>query len=211
MNKKLLYLLIFLSFVGLSAQANLAFREVKNKFDTHRNLLSNEFEKKLKESNDPIRRSAIESQKILFLKKLDSIENTAFLATLVKVKTTEDLSKIVPKENEINNTKLVNTNKTGEKAAEYPGGFNQLRQQVSELLYTENIIASDSNILKTHVAFIVERDGSISSVKAEGNNDTFNRQAIIAMYLVKDKFSPAFVNDVPVRSHYKMPLTLNFE
>lgn len=211
MSNKLLYLLIFLSFVGLSAQANLEFRGVKTKFDTHRNLLNKEFDKILKETKDPIRKSAVESQKILFQKKLDSIENTAFLATLVKVKTSEDLSKIIPKENGINNAMLANVKKTGEKSAEYPGGFNQLRQQVSEILYTENIIAESSNILKTQVVFIVERDGSISSVKAEGDNDTFNRQAIIAMYLIRDKFSPAFINDVPVRSHYKMPLTLNFK
>lgn len=211
MSRKLVYLLFFLSFVGLSAQANLEFREIKNKFDAHRTLLGNEFDKKLRENNDPIRKSFIDSQKILFLKKLDSIENSAFLATLVKVKTIEDLSKITPKDRRINDQQVVDKNKKGETAAEYPGGFNQLRQEVSNILYTENIMPVDSNILKTHVAFIVERDGSISSVRAEGNNETFNRQAMIAMYLVKDKFLPAFINGVSVRSHYKMPLTLNFE
>jgi hypothetical protein len=66
--------------------------------------------------------------------------------------------------------------------ADYPGGINTLRQEVADLLYIDGVYSEEKTV-KTDVAFIVEKDGSISNVHAQGDNFTFNRQAEIAFIL----------------------------
>ena len=100
--------------------------------------------------------------------------------------------------------------KSIEKTADYPGGMNALRKEVAQLFYGGGVFSETGNI-KTNVAFIVEKDGTISDVKAEGDNFTFNRQAEIALYSVSEKFSPAYTNGNPVRYRFRLPLVLNFD
>jgi hypothetical protein len=85
-----------------------------------------------------------------------------------------------------------------EKIADYPGGINTLRQEVADLLYIDGV-NSNSKTVKTDVVFIVEKDGTISNVHAQGDNFTFNRQAEIALYSISEKFSPAMVKGDPAR------------
>ena len=140
--------------------------------------------------------------------KLDSIQNTAFIGTLIKVKNREDLEKITVK-----NLPELHLNPKKEdlnKEAQYPGGFETLRKQVADLFYTDSVLP-DQKLLKTNVVFVVERDGSIGNVHAEGENFTFNRQAEIAMYLLPEKFSPAIINGTAVRYRFRLPLSMNFD
>jgi len=58
---------------------------------------------------------------------------------------------------------------------------------------------------------VVEPDGSVSSVRADGTNPIFNRQAEIAVYMLPEKFSPALVNGKPVRYNFSIPLAMKFE
>lgn len=212
MNKKLLYLLIFLSFAKSLAQTNVEFLTVKKKFDTHRNLLNIEFEKRLAKAKDPMTKVMIDSQKNFFLKKLDSIENVAFVGALVKVKNLEDLEKIGLNKNENTTDFPLKEMESVDKMAEYPGGLGLLRGQIAQNVYTENVLQNkDDNSVRTSVGFVVEKDGSISSVKADGDNESFNRQAIIALYLLPEKFKPATLNGTLVRSYYRVPLIINFE
>lgn len=144
-----------------------------------------------------------------FMIKLDSVQNTAFINTLIKVKNREDLSKI-------NNSQFpkftaANPDKSALNIeAQYPGGFNTLREQVADLFYTEAILPGQK-IIRTDVVFVVERDGSITSVHAEGDHFAFNRQAEIAMYLLPEKFTPARINGIPVRYRFRLPLSINFD
>lgn len=181
----------------------------KKYFDYQRFILNDEFKKKFEDETDVKQKLSIKKDFSEFMMKLDSIQNTAFIGTLIKVKNREDLDRISAK-----NTSTLhpaNPEKTQlNEAASYPGGFETLRKQVANLFYTHSVLP-DHKLLKTHVVFVVERDGSISSVHAEGDNFTFNRQAEIAMYLLPEKFSPAIINGNAVRYRFRLPLSMNFE
>lgn len=209
MYKKLL-ILASLFLVGFSfAQQNEEFKEVKNFYDYQRSRLNSEFKKRFdREANN---QAKIEVQKDFqeFMFKLDSIQNNALVNALVKVKIREDLdrfdlqSKSTLIENQLQKSDL-STN------ANYPGGFELMRKQIVDLFYT-NAILSDCKMMKTDLLFVIEKDGTISSVKAEGDNFTFNRQAEIALYLLPEKFSPAFINGTPIRYRFRLPLAMDFQ
>ena len=172
-------------------------------------MLNNEFKKKFDLENELPKKIAIKNDFSEFMMKLDSIQNIAFIGTLIKVKNREDLARRIPQ----NSAKISakNPEKTLlEDQAQYPGGFTMLRKQVANLFYTEAILP-DQKIIRTDVVFVVERDGTISSVHAEGDHFAFNRQAEIAMYLLPEKFSPAIINGTAVRYRFRLPLSMNFD
>lgn len=172
-------------------------------------MLNNEFKKKFDQEQNTLDKVNIKRDFSEFMMKLDSIQNTAFIGTLIKVKNREDLQSRSVKN--LSPTSLENHQKPNlENEAKYPGGFNILRKQVADLFYSEAILP-DQKIIKTNVVFVVEKDGTISSVHAEGENFSFNRQAEIAMYLLPEKFSPAVINGTAVRYRFRLPLAMNFE
>lgn len=189
------------------SQQNEEFKMVKNYYNQHRSMLNNEFKKKFDAETNPLYKSAVKNDFLFFMKKMDSIENVALIGALLKVKNLEDLknirSKTLPSQNRQYSTAI-------DKKANYPGGIDALRNEVAQLFYAEGVY-SETDQVKTSVDFIVEKDGSISNVKAVGDNFTFNRQAEIALYSVHEKFSPAYYNGNPVRYQFKLPLALNFE
>ena len=190
------------------AQQNDEFRSAKDYFDYQRFMLNNEFRKKFDSEKNVEQKIAIKRDFSEFMVKLDSIQNTAFIGTLIKVKNREDLEKITVK-----NLPELHLNPKKEdlnKEAQYPGGFETLRKQVADLFYTDSVLP-DQKLLKTNVVFVVERDGSIANVQAQGENFTFNRQAEIAMYLLPEKFSPTIINGTPVRYRFRLPLSMSFD
>ncbi len=199
---KPLFLLLFPLFSCLAfSQQNEEFKSVKQHFDYQRYLLAKEFRTKINESSQ-FEKEALVKQFEVFMKKLDSVQNRAYITTLVKVKTLEELkqmkieSPVFPeKETEIKN----------EEPATYPGGINALRTQVAELFYSN---VDFEGTLKAQITFVVERDGQISTVEAEGENAIFNRQAMISVYLLPEKFSPAYINGMPVRYRFRLPLSM---
>ncbi|MEY8758433.1 energy transducer TonB [Chryseobacterium tongliaoense] len=173
-------------------------------------MLNGEFKKKFDAEPNAFNKAAIKQDFLFFMKKMDSIENVALIGALLKVKNLEDL----------NGLKLQNSNTIADhsleispvtdKAADYPGGINALRKEVARLFYTDGVY-SEVKMVKANVAFIVEKDGSVSHVNAQGENFTFNRQAEIALYSLSEKFSPAIINGGPVRYRFKLPLTMNID
>ncbi|ROI03428.1 hypothetical protein EGH90_11795 [Kaistella haifensis] len=209
MTKKLLYFLFVLSWFFLQAQQNQEFKITKDYFDYQRLMLNNEFKKKFDSETNYEEKRSIKENFSEFMVKLDSIQNTAFIATLIKVKNREDLDRIASRKTTIDHAENPQKQMLNEQAT-YPGGFETLRKQVADLFYSDSVLP-DQKLLKTNVVFVVEKDGSISSVRAEGDNFTFNRQAEIALYLLPEKFSPAVVNGTAVRYRFRLPLAMNFE
>jgi hypothetical protein len=202
-----LCLFCIISSLCFSQQAE-EFRNVKNYYNHHRLLLNNEFKKKYEAETNILFKDAIKNDFLLFMKKMDSIENTALVGALLKVKNLEDLGKLHNKNSsQGNQPDLIST---AEKSADYPGGINALRQEVANLFYTEGVYAEEKTV-KANVAFIVEKDGTVSNVQAQGNNFTFNRQAEIAIYSISEKFSPAVFKGNTVRYRFKLPLTMTFD
>ncbi|WP_449399904.1 hypothetical protein [Chryseobacterium wanjuense] len=107
------------------------FKNVKNYYNHHRVLINNEFQKKYRTEPNVASKDAIKKDFLLFMKKMDSIENVALIGALLKVKNLEDLNKIQTKTSTAENQSDMVT--TTDKAADYPGGINALRQEVANL------------------------------------------------------------------------------
>lgn len=89
------------------------------------------------------------------------------------------------------------------------GGLNGFRNKFQENFDNESMEGEGS--VKTEITFIVERDGTISNVKATGSNSTFNKEAERAIKAIKGKWNPGKVNGEPVRSRFRFPVTMMFE
>lgn len=191
-------------------QQNSEFKEVVNYYAYQRSMLNTEFKKRFDNEPNAEQKAVVRNVFQEFMVKLDSIQNSALLHALVKVKIREDLGRIFP--NEVQKTGASKNPKKADLTtdAQYPGGFDKMREQISSVFYTDAVLA-DKKIIKADLLFVVERDGSISSVKADGENFTFNRQAEIALYLLPNKFTPAYINSTPVRYRFRLPLAMNFE
>ncbi|WP_228462910.1 energy transducer TonB [Chryseobacterium caseinilyticum] len=184
------------------------FRSVKTYYNQHRSMLNQEFKKKFDKEKNNFVKVSIKNDFQLFMRKMDSIENVALIGALLKTKNLEDLQHFKGLKLNLNN--LQDLPQTIDKNADYPGGINALRQEVANLFYSDGVY-SEIRDVKTQIAFIVEKDGSISNVKAEGENFTLNRQAEIALYSVVERFSPSYINGIAVRSRFKLPLSLKFD
>ena len=97
-----------------------------------------------------------------------------------------------------------------EQLAEYPGGINAFRSKVANSFDT-SVMSGDEGTLKTDITFVVERDGSITDVKASGPNRDFNDEAIRTVKSIKNKWAAAKINGKAVRYRYRLPLTMQFE
>lgn len=209
MSRKLLYPLFFFCMNFSFAQQNEEFKGVKDYFDYQRFMLNSQFKKRFDTEKNNSEKLTIKKDFVVFMRKMDSIQNTAYIGSLIKVKNREDLRRINLKDSSelhVENPKKRELNEE----AKYPGGIENLREQVANLFYSEAVLANEE-LLKTQVTFMVEKDGSISCVHAEGDSFTFNRQAEIAMYLLPEKFSPALMNGTAVRYRFQLPLSMNFE
>ena len=208
MFKKLCNIFLMFIFSFSFAQQNEEFKEVKNFYDYQRSILNKEFKKRFdKEVGDVNKIAVTDFQE--FMVKLDSIQNSALVYALIRVKIREDLSLLQFKNK---NSVLTKNPQKAElnRNADYPGGFDLMRSQIIDLFYTDAIL-SDQKTMRTDLLFVVEKDGSISSVKAEGDNFTFNRQAEIALYLLPEKFLPAYSKGTAVRYRFRLPLAMNFD
>ncbi|GAB0154996.1 hypothetical protein CHRYSEOSP005_02560 [Chryseobacterium sp. Alg-005] len=204
MKSLLLYLICF-SFSFCYAQQKEEFKQVRNFYNQHRTMLNTEFKKKFDAETDAFGKAAIKRDFLFFMKKMDSIENVAMIGALLKVRNLEDVNRL---KNPYQKPEATQEGSITEKSADYPGGMNTLRNEIAKLFYSEGVY-SEVKTVKAHVSFIVEKDGSVSNVHAQGDNFTFNRQAEIALYCISEKFSPAIINGVPVRYSYRLPLTMN--
>ncbi|WP_326981118.1 energy transducer TonB [Chryseobacterium sp. MYb264] len=97
-----------------------------------------------------------------------------------------------------------------EQTAEFPGGINSFRNKVASN-FDGSAMNGDEGTVKTEITFVVERDGSITDVKASGGNSDFNSEAIRTIKSIKNKWTPAKINGQSVRYRFRLPLTMNFE
>ena len=61
------------------------------------------------------------------------------------------------------------------------------------------------------MTFVVERDGTISNVKAVGANADFNRESEKVIKSIKGKWNPAKLGGQNVRSYFRFPISMQFE
>ena len=206
MGRILFFFFIFSSGLLFSQQNN-EFRSVMEYYDYQRNMLTEAFKREAVKVESLEKLDQMELDYEEFMMKLDSIQNVAMVSALIKVKNREDLDHIRRKDQERIDPLSI---KTDEIPAQYPGGIDMLRRQVAAIFYFGAVNPRQSRF-STDVYFIVEEDGSISTVHADGENFTFNRQAEIAMYMLPEKFSPAKLNGQNIRYSFRIPLTMKVE
>ncbi|AZA79609.1 energy transducer TonB [Chryseobacterium sp. G0186] len=96
--------------------------------------------------------------------------------------------------------------------ASFNGGIDAFRNKVMSNFDSSGFESED--VMKTAVTFIVEMDGTISGVKANGTNADFNNEAIRTVKLIssKGKWTPAKNKKGEfVRSYFKIPISMKFD
>ena len=96
--------------------------------------------------------------------------------------------------------------------AEFPGGANALRSLVSKS-FDISIFKGNESLIKTTVYLSIDLKGKISNIFAEGDNKIFNEEAIRALTIANEgkAWKPATEGGNPVKTAYKLPLTMQFE
>lgn len=94
--------------------------------------------------------------------------------------------------------------------AGFNGGIDSFRSKVVQNFSTADFEGT-GELMKTTVTFIVEKDGTISNIKANGNDKDFNAEAERTIRNIKGKWTPAKLNGEHVRSYFKFPISMMFE
>ncbi|QDZ64692.1 energy transducer TonB [Elizabethkingia bruuniana] len=133
---------------------------------------------------------------------VDEYRAFSALATLDEIKALEE--KYNEKAIDVNDTEIYDR---VDQQAEFAGGMEKFRN----LFYNnfDNSSVKNEGTLKTTVTFVVEKDGSISDVKASGPDYDFNRESERTIKSIHRKWNPAKINGYPVRSRFRFPVTIN--
>lgn len=94
--------------------------------------------------------------------------------------------------------------------AAFAGGVDAFRNKVQSN-FDISAFEGSGDTIKTVVTFVVERDGTISNVKATGPDAQFNREAERTVKRINGRWSPAKLGGEAVRSYFKFPITMAFE
>ncbi|UQB67298.1 energy transducer TonB [Epilithonimonas zeae] len=94
-------------------------------------------------------------------------------------------------------------------AANFKGGIDAFRQKVAQGFDTESV--DQSGMVSGVITFVVEKDGSISNIKINGQNSDFNKEAERTVKSIKSKWTPAQLNGKTVRSSFRMPISMRIE
>ncbi|MEJ5051861.1 energy transducer TonB [Chryseobacterium culicis] len=111
----------------------------------------------------------------------------------------------------VDKNKIVDSGELGVEAS-FAGGIDSFRNKVMNSFDGSGVESED--VVKTTVTFIVEMDGTISGVKANGTNADFNNEAMrtIKMISNKGKWIPAKNKKGEyVRSYFKFPISMKFD
>ena len=94
--------------------------------------------------------------------------------------------------------------------AAFIGGLDSFRNKIKEN-FDGTVMDGTEGVIRTMVTFIVERDGTITNIKADGPNRDFNAEAIRTIKSVKGKWNPAKLEGQNVRSYFRIPVSMKFE
>ncbi|MFY1047585.1 energy transducer TonB [Chryseobacterium sp. GP-SGM7] len=96
------------------------------------------------------------------------------------------------------------------KSADFEGGINSFRNKVMNKFDVSAF--ENQDVISTKVTFVVETDGSISNIKANGKDASFNAEAIRTIKSVKGKWVPGKnKKNESVRSYFSFPISMKFD
>jgi len=94
--------------------------------------------------------------------------------------------------------------------ANFEGGIDAFRNKVINKFDGSGFV--DEGTLSTIITFIVETNGTISDIKTNGKDASFNAEAIRTIKAVKGKWIPGKNKDgEAVRSYFKFPISMKFD
>lgn len=95
--------------------------------------------------------------------------------------------------------------------AEYPGGVNELRKKVSKN-FNSAIFGETNGLVRSTITFVVDKNGSIRDLKAEGENEKFNNEVLRVTKEANENITwkPATKDGEPVAYRYNLPMTMQF-
>ncbi|WBV60154.1 energy transducer TonB [Chryseobacterium camelliae] len=116
------------------------------------------------------------------------------------------VTKVEPKEDPY---KIVDSKDLGQEAV-FVGGVDSFRNKVMNNFDGSGFGSDD--VMRTTITFIVEKDGTISGIKATGSDADFNNEAIRTIKYIKGKWTPAKNKQGEfVRSYFKFPISMKFD
>lgn len=198
MKKYCSFLLLFTLTFYFSQQTE-GLRLIKAKYDAKiQNIVNNYTDAFTKASSR--RQSKITSIKDKEISSLKFQRNNEYLEELTKIK-----AAYVPSLSGSEIDKKIENNTS----PKHPKGSDFFKKEMTDNFYADAI--QGKNRVECKVYFIIEKDGSITSVKASGDNEQFNRQAELSVLLTQEKWEPAIRNGQPERAFMSVPLVLNFD
>jgi len=92
---------------------------------------------------------------------------------------------------------------------EFPGGINKFYEYINSKLKTPE--STEGGIRKMYVSFIIEKDGSLGTIKVlRGFDESLNAQ-VIGLLKKSPKWVPAQIRNENVRVQYTLPITINLK
>ena len=94
-----------------------------------------------------------------------------------------------------------------DEAPEFPGGMDKFRTYIGKNFKTPDV--DNVTTMRVYVAFIVEKDGSLSNIKVQRDPGYgMGEEAIRVLKSLKTKWKPGKVKGQPVRTAYNLPITV---
>lgn len=95
---------------------------------------------------------------------------------------------------------------------QYPGGINEMRNKMSKAFDGAKVNVSKETY-RTEINYTVLEDGNIADVKASGNNEAFNTEAVNSFKKANENivWKPAEKDGKPVRYSMRIPLMMSFQ
>ncbi|MDF2931422.1 MAG: energy transducer TonB [Chryseobacterium sp.] len=94
--------------------------------------------------------------------------------------------------------------------ANFEGGIDAFRNKVINKFDGSGFV--DEGTLSTTITFIVETNGTISDIKTNGKDASFNAEAIRTIKAIKGKWIPGKnKKGEAVRSYFKFPISMKFD
>lgn len=199
MKKFFTFLFLFIVSFYFSQQTE-GLRMIKKKYDLElenlivqykQDIANKAYHKKLKEITR-IKDNAV--------KELEIKRNAEYLEELLKIKT-DEVNRV------FDVSKLQVIDERGEIMPRYSKGNNVFKEELANNFYSEAVKGKGK--ISCELSFVIERDGSIVNVKGTGENESFNKQAELALYLIQDTWEPGRLDGRTVKCRMRVPLTLN--
>jgi len=97
----------------------------------------------------------------------------------------------------------------GDTDPQFPGGMPIFRMKLAENFDAAAI--ETQGRVSTTVYIVIEDDGTVSDIASIGTNESFNKEAERSFKSIKSTWTPAKLNNKPIRSIYAFPISMTFE